>query len=154
MSRHRFTWAAMLGPSRLQLKVDICLLTAALSAGLLILMLSPDFKSCAARRSSLVCRSCVAATLSVPKGRRPEAKKRSLGWEAQCGGGIWRGIRLVLVGKGGSSYLEAIMPPAQQAMMMQLTNGNRLLGRVGAPVWTAQKRICGREVQLRGEQLH
>ena len=47
----------------------------------------------------------------VPKGSSPAAKKRTRGWEAQWGGGMWRGIWLVRVGNWRISDLAAMMPP-------------------------------------------
>ena len=51
----------------------------------------------------------------VPKGSRPAARKSTAGCEAQCGGGMWRGIWFVRVGYARMSCFVATTPPAPVA---------------------------------------
>ncbi len=63
----------------------------------------------------------------VPKGSRPAARKRTTGCEAQCGGGMWRGIWLVRVGYALISCLVAIMPPAAHTKKLSSRRDTKVL---------------------------
>lgn len=58
-----------------------------------------------------------SSTKMVPNGNDPAAKKRANGCDAQCGGGICRGIWFVLVGNGRISLLDARAPPTNASGM-------------------------------------